>query len=72
MATVPALAAAVALLLVSAPALPMPVPEMVSALLMLWPLRSSAAPLATVPALVPSAVALPSSTLPAFTVVAPL
>ena len=72
MATVPLSDAAVALLLVSAPVLPMPVPEMVSALLMLWPYRSSAAPLVTLAAAVPSAAALPRRIVPALTVVPPL
>ena len=75
MATVPLADAAVALLLVSAPALLMPVPEIVSALLMLWPYRSSAAPvppLETMAAPLPSAVALPSLIVPTLTVVPPL
>ena len=64
--------AAVALLLMSAPPLLMPLPEIVSALPMLWPNRSSTAPELTVAAAVPSATALPSLSVPALTVVPPL
>ena len=61
--------AAVALLLVSAPAPLIPVPEITNALLMLWPFRSSAAPELTVADRVPSATGLPSLSVPALTVV---
>ena len=62
------------LLLNSAPPLAMPVPLSVSTpvLVMPWPLRSSAAPLLTIIAPVPNAVALPALSTPALTVVTPV
>ena len=66
--------AAVPLLLMSAPPELMPVPLSVTASApIVWPFRSNTAPLETVVplAVLPSAVALPSCSVPALTVVAP-
>ena len=64
----------VALLLVKAPPLLMPMPFSVKALLpvMVVPFKSSAAPEATVTAPVPSAVGLPIFNVPALTDVVPV
>ena len=70
-ATVPLSDAAVALLLINAPALLMPVPLKLRLLVMLWPLRSSTAPLLTDAAPVPSAVLLPACSVPALTMLPP-
>ena len=73
MATVPLPDAAVlAALLISAPPLLMPVPERVRALLIDCPYRSSAAPLVTEAAPVPSAEVLPSFSVPATILVTPV
>ena len=71
-ATVPLTDARFVLLLTSAPALPMPVPFKVRLLVMLLPMRSSAAPLLTDAPPVPSAAALFSCSMPTLTVVPPL
>ena len=74
--TVPAtLAVAVVLLLTSAPLLLIPLEESVrGSATPLWPLRSSTPPAVTVvsPAVEPSAVALPSCSVPEPTVVSPV
>ena len=63
-----------ALVLSKAPPLLMPVPRSVRApvLVIIWPLRSSAAPEVTDTAPVPRAVALPALSVPVLMVLAPL
>ena len=74
--TKPAYVAPVDELLINAPPALMPVPEIVkaSALLIVWPFKSSTAPKATVvpAAVVPNAAGLPNLSVPAETVVAPV
>jgi len=62
------------LLLRKAPVLLMPVPRKVNApvLVMVWPLRSSAAPLLTLMAPVPAPVAAPICKVPALMLVPPV